>query len=187
VRQNTLESFIGASNRSFSIETDIRHFNGDAVISHDLSEDSDLPKLEMLTNFDVAFALNIKEDGLQNFFVEKRSWIEATNSFIFDGSIPEMYRYRELGINHALRLSEFEKTLPWQSGYVWLDSFYEDWWLNDNSTLSLLEEFQVIVVSPELHGRDPRFVWDFLAKGQIEGRFGFSICTDSPLEYLSWK
>ena len=186
-RQNSLESFDIAFKSGFSIETDIRHFEEKAVISHDIPSGAGLPQLEMLTRLKTSFALNIKEDGLQEFFVQVRSWIETSNSFVFDGSIPEMFQYRKLGIQHALRLSEFEKTIPWQSGHIWLDSFREDWWLKDDSLLEILEGSHVVVVSPELHGRDPRFVWDFLAEKRSKGRFDFSICTDRPLEYLSWK
>ena len=187
IDQNSLNSFVCASENGFSIETDIRHLKGNAVISHDQPSGGELPKLEMLTRFDTSFALNIKEDGLQDFFVQVRSWIETSNSFVFDGSVPEMHRYRMLGIEHALRLSEFEKSIPWQSSYIWLDAFYEDWWLKDDSVLAILKKSQVVVVSPELHGRDPRFVWDFLASERSKGQFDFSICTDRPLEYLSWK
>ena len=185
--QNSLNSFLHASENGFAIETDVRSFKGNAYVSHDSIDNTDTTSFEELIKLTTTFALNIKEDGLQNFFVGVRSWMEASNSFVFDGSMPEMYRYRELGINHALRLSEFERTIPWHSGYIWLDSFREDWWLKDKSLLEILEGSQVVVVSPELHGRDPRFVWDFLGTESAKGRFDFSICTDRPLEYLSWK
>jgi hypothetical protein len=185
--QNSLQSFESAQNFGFSVETDIRYSEGRAVICHDLAVEAELPHLDLLTGFTNSFALNIKEDGLQSFFVNMRSWIEMTNSFVFDGSVPEMFKYLEIGISHALRLSEFEKTIPWQSGHIWLDSFYEDWWLEDKEAFKVFEGSQVVVVSPELHGRDPRFVWDFLSNERTKGRFDFSICTDRPLEYLSWK
>jgi hypothetical protein len=111
-----------------------------------------------LTQMFSTFALNLKEDGLQECIIRERDWIETTNSFVFDGSIPEMYRYHKLGIPHALRISEFEKTLPWKSNALWLDSFYEDWWIDDSSVDKLMEDSNTIVVSPELHGRDARFV-----------------------------
>ena len=185
--QNSLKSFLDAESYGFSIETDIRSFQGEAVICHDLPTKLKLPSLKSLTKLKSAFALNIKEDGLQENFNQVRKWIETSNSFVFDGSIPEMYKYRVLGIEHALRMSEFEKTIPWRSGYIWLDSFLEDWWLKDNSAHNAFQDSKVVVVSPELHGRDPRFVWDFLADERLKGRFHFSICTDRPLEYLSWR
>ena len=185
--QNSFHSFDVAQNSGFSVETDIRHSDGRAVICHDLAEGEGLLDLNQLTSFTNSFALNVKEDGLQDFFVNVRPWIEMSNSFVFDGSVPEMYKYRKIGIRHALRLSEFEKTIPWISGYIWLDAFCEDWWLKDREIFKVLNGSQVVVVSPELHGRDPRFVWDFLADEREKGRFHFSICTDRPLEYLSWR
>jgi hypothetical protein len=139
-----------------------------------------------LTQMFSTFALNLKEDGLQECIIRERDWIETTNSFVFDGSIPEMYRYHKLGIPHALRISEFEKTLPWKSNALWLDSFYEDWWIDDSSVDKLMEDSNTIVVSPELHGRDARFVWDVLAKRHADGFSNFSICTDRPSEFLAW-
>jgi len=64
--QNSLVSFQNAIREGFSIETDIRQFAGELIISHD-SPQLPLP-LELLDVIDTqtTFALNIKEDGLQN-------------------------------------------------------------------------------------------------------------------------
>ena len=185
--QNSLVSFQNAAREGFSIETDIRQFAGKLIISHDPPQ-SPLP-LELLDviGTQTTFALNIKEDGLQNSLNDIRFWVEETHSFVFDGSVPEMYRFHKLGIPHALRLSEFEKSLPWKSNVVWVDSFIEDWWINDSLIQQRLDDSRIIIVSPELHGRDPRFVWDFLAKHQFHGNSNFSICTDKPVEYLAWS
>lgn len=186
VLQNSLASFHIAFENGFSIETDIRMRNGRLVISHDSPHSDPCMEFHELTQMFSTFALNLKEDGLQECIIRERDWIETTNSFVFDGSIPEMYRYHKLGIPHALRISEFEKTLPWKSNALWLDSFYEDWWIDDSSVDKLMEDSNTIVVSPELHGRDARFVWDVLAKRHADGFSNFSICTDRPSEFLAW-
>ena len=186
VLQNSLASFNIAIENRFSIETDVRKRDGRLVISHDSPHPDVSFELSCLTQMTSTFALNLKEDGLQEDITRKREWMEATNSFVFDGSIPEMYRYHKLGIRHALRISEFEKTLPWKSCALWLDSFYEDWWINDSSVERLMENTNTIVVSPELHGRDARFVWDALAAKHANGYSNFSICTDMPSEFLAW-
>ena len=98
-----------------------------------------------------------------------------------------MYQFNKLGIPHALRLSEFEKSLPWKSAVIWLDAFTSDWWIKDRSIRSQIRDSKVVVVSPELHGRDPRAVWDFLAKQRLAGNINFAICTDRPTEYLAWS
>ena len=186
VEMNSIDAFHLAHANGYSIETDIRQKDGKVVISHDSPISSESLVLEKLMGLQTSFAINIKEDGLHRFLVDKIEWIEASNSFVFDGSIPEMYRFRKLGIPHALRLSEFERTIAWKTHAIWLDSFNEDWWINEESILNLFEESKVVVVSPELHGRDPRFVWDFLANMRASGRFEFSICTDKPNELQSW-
>ena len=186
VSQNSLTSFHLAELNNYSIETDIRLSDSGLVISHDPKCESTQLMLSSIFDLKTSFALNIKEDGLQDHISTIRPWIENTGSFVFDGSIPEMHRFHNLGIPHALRLSEFEKSLPWESHAVWLDSFTSDWWINDNNVQKLFGTAKVIVVSPELHGRDPRAVWDFLANQRLEGNSYFGICTDRPKDYLSW-
>jgi hypothetical protein len=187
VLQNSEASFEIARKSGFSVETDVRQLEGRAVISHDPPNSPITLELADLADFATTFAINLKEDGLQRHINDLRTWVVNTDSFVFDGSIPEMYRFRMLGIPHALRLSEFEKELPWKSQAIWLDSFTEDWWISDDSMYHLIEDSKVIVVSPELHGRDPRFVWDYLAKKQSDGNTNFSICTDRPSEFLAWS
>jgi len=186
IPQNSLTSFQIASRDRFSIETDIRQLEGNLIVSHDSPKSSTPLKFLDLRELESTLAINLKEDGLQDKIAEERAWIEKTGSFVFDGSIPEMYRFRMMGISHALRLSEYEKELPWVSHAIWLDSFDEDWWIKDASIQHLIENSNTIVVSPELHGRDPRFVWDTLAERQSDGYSNFSICTDRPSEYLAW-
>jgi len=187
ITQNSLVSFQVAELNEFSIETDIRQSDSELVINHDHQNDSVQLLFSQLFEFKTSFALNIKEDGLQDQICAIRPWIESTGSFVFDGSIPQMYQFNKLGIPHALRLSEFEKSLPWKSAVIWLDAFTSDWWIKDRSIPNQLRDSKVVVVSPELHGRDPRAVWDFLAKQRFAGNFNFAICTDRPTEYLSWS
>ena len=186
VPQNSLTSFNSAQMNGMSIETDIRFFIDQVVIEHDLPKASSILMASNLFDYNVTFALNLKEDGLQFFFEEAREWLDSTKSFVFDGSIPQMLQYSKLGIRHAMRLSEYELDLNWNPKIIWLDSFESDWWLNDQRIESKIEGSEVIVVSPELHGRDPRAVWDFLAKERQHGRFNLSICTDRPLEFKAW-
>lgn len=184
--QNSLDSFEAAESMGFSIETDLRSFNGDLVISHDSISGESFIEMNNITRLNSAFALNIKEDGLQTNIVELREWIKSSSSFVFDGSLPEMYRYKKLGIDHALRISEYERTLAWDCNTVWLDSFESDWWVDDVSLIEIIQGKNVIVVSPELHGRDYKNLWDYLRESRQKGRFDFSICTDLPLEFVAW-
>lgn len=185
---NSLKAFSAAHVNNFSIETDIRSSKQVIYISHDASDSDELLLIDSLYDFKCQFALNIKEDGLGPLLGFSRSWIEQTNSFLFDGSIPEMIKIRSLGFRHALRLSEFENSLPWNPDLIWLDTFDSDWWLNSLEIEKLIKDTQmkVIVVSPELHGRDAHKVWEYLANLSQDESESVSICTDSPLEFIKY-
>lgn len=156
------------------------------IFSHDSPNQGSIFEDIQLPSFHSRFALNIKEDGMQRNLQELTEWMLSTGSFLFDGSIPEMIKYKSLGIPSALRLSEYEQELPWNSKIVWLDAFSHDWWIS-----GMCERFKAgidefIVVSPELHGRDPREVWDYIKKNSSKGDVKYSICTDKPVEFQMW-
>lgn len=184
--QNSAASIKSASDLDFGIETDLRAFGPNVILSHDVPVNKFAFNSFEFTGFRNRFALNIKEDGLQGHLQSLRTWMLETNSFLFDGSIPEMLKYRALDFPLALRLSEFEKTLPWSSEVIWLDAFHEDWWLKDLISKPVQGVNEFVVVSPELHGRDPRYVWDFVKETAVKGSVKFSICTDRPLEFQMW-
>jgi hypothetical protein len=173
-----------AKEMKVSVETDVRNFGNDIVLSHDPVENSQSLDIEFLFNLKIRTAFNIKVDGLQGFFDGKRQEIEEVNSFFFDGSIPEMVKYKNLGLPHALRLSEHEKELPWKPKFIWLDSFYSEWWIQER----LIEknedlDTEFIVVSPELHLRNPLHCWEYLQGVISQGSVNISICTDRPFDF----
>ena len=62
---------------------------------------------------------------------------------------------------------------------MWLDAFDGDWF-GPEDIQALLDRGQAVcLVSPELHGRDPRPVWSMLA---ASGLFAspLMVCTDRP-------
>jgi hypothetical protein len=180
--QNTQDSFQKAVMLGFSIETDLRFIDSKCSISHDI-ESAGSHSFDQLQKFDTSFALNIKEDGMEVFLSDYRDWVEKTDSFFFDGSVPEMLKFKKYGLAHALRLSEYEKVLPWDTQVVWLDSFHSDWWIGDINTFKNLQNKKIVVVSPEIHGRDPRYVWDYIHDSHEKGRQNFALCTDLPIEF----
>lgn len=186
VKQNSLEAFQCAAERNFGIETDIRTCQSRMVFSHDSPIPEALIEDIQLSNFHSRFALNIKEDGMQQNMQELIEWMLSTGSFVFDGSIPEMIKYKSLGIPTVLRMSEYEQELPWRSKIVWLDAFNHDWWIGGMRDGSAAGICEFIVVSPELHGRDPREVWDYIKKNSSKGDVKYSICTDRPVEFQMW-
>jgi hypothetical protein len=176
---NSSQALSNAFTNGFAIETDVRDFHGKLVISHDPCIDSNAQSFEELLGGTHRIAINIKSDGLSELIARNLDSIAASKSFIFDCSFPELLRYKRLGIPHAMRISEYEKELPWNPDYVWLDAFDSDWWLEDLATHELMKKIPTVVVSPELHKRDHHQVWDKIKSLRKLG-IEISICTDFP-------
>ena len=190
--QNSLESILLALEEGFSVETDIRDFAGELVVSHDPATEESLRWLELLRSIELLqkdlndqnFALNIKSDGLIPLF--RRTGFLHSPHFFFDFSIPEGQQYRREGLPIASRLSEYESqtTFSFETSVpaVWLDGFHDDWYTDSpviESFLNLNPAIPVILVSPELHGRDFSRAWVWLRDKYVGGS-NISICTDHP-------
>lgn len=179
--QNSKPAIERAFSLGFGVETDIRSHLANLVISHDQILSS-----ENLENFEMGtgnrFALNLKEDGLVTNFSAHKDWISSSSSFLFDGSMPQMYTAWKNGIPHALRVSEFEREVPWSSDFLWIDGFESDWWIDSQFVLSLSSKSHCVFVSPELHGREHHRAFDWLAQMKSADIFDFSVCTDFPEE-----
>ena len=182
--QNSSRALQDGVLNGFGVETDFRDNLGSLVISHDISINPKLFDFHLF-NSSNRFAINLKSDGLLNFFVPYIDVLIESKSFVFDASIPEIVKYRRSGIPLALRLSEYEKELPWRSEYVWVDSFNSDWWIDDEYIYKLMDVSHLIFVSPELHGRDYRRAHDWFVRERKKGNLGFSVCTDHPFELKS--
>lgn len=182
--QNKPRSFVQARKLGFGIEVDFRSYGEKLLISHDpiLNKWRGLTLVSEFEFSDLAVAINIKEDGLGNQIHNFLKTYPNDHSFAFDGSIPEMLRIRNLGISHALRLSEFEQELPWKSNFVWVDSFNFDWFIDSLKVPEILENSFPIFVSPEIHGREFRYAWDYFNELTSSGNTNFGVCTDLPVE-----
>ena len=193
---NSQEALLAALDAGFSIETDIRDRNGTVVISHDPTQDNSvLTLLHFLAQIsgvalsrDLVLALNIKSDGLDSIMKDELKMLKGIPHFFFDMSTPELVKYAKAGLSVGLRWSEFETLAPQLSICseplaVWVDGFDSDWW----KTGELLElgsgKRVVVLVSPELHGRDPVQVWKTFAD-EFHNNPNLYICTDYPWEVL---
>ncbi len=193
-QQNTKAAIDAAWDQGFSVEIDIRDSNREVVISHDPIEIGH--GLHLRTVLDdlsekrgqhqkQVVALDVKADGLLTLLpsCQSANW----EHFFFDMSVPEFQKYKGAHPkNLAGRLSEFEKDLDSNSEtpqWLWLDAFSSDWWLDDLVESEKLEplsrEAAIVIVSPELHGRDPGRVWEFFLNGVRDG-MNLYICTDLP-------
>ena len=183
---NKEPSFSGAARKGFSIETDLRDARKAITISHDPVDEDGLD-VTRIFNLNCRFALNIKSDGLFELFQKSFfEFLNLTDSFFFDGSVPQMLQYKKKGLKTALRLSEFETNLPWHTPFIWVDSFEEDWWIKSNYIESLAMERQLIFVSPEIHGRENLFAWDEILRLDLKYPGMINICTDLPSKFVSY-
>jgi hypothetical protein len=180
VEQNSLTALESARDQGFGVETDFRSANKELAISHDPMYWTDPLLVSALRIDDVAVALNIKEDGLAGQLGEFLSSHPNPHSFIFDGSIPEMKKIRDVGLPHALRLSEYENEIPWKTDFLWIDGFNSDWWIDSPMIDKLAKTHFLVFVSPELHGRPHQSAWKYFQSLSSRGFKNFGVCTDFP-------
>lgn len=186
--KNTECAFVRAFSSGFGVETDIRDYKGELIVSHDIP-DGDCMSVdelfEIYNRMDArhTLALNIKSDGLQNKLKSLLDKHKISNYFVFDMSIPETARYIAQKFNVFARHSEYEKDICFyaESKGVWLDEFCSHW-----ITDSVIEEHvakgkSVCLVSPELHNRGYEKEWSQYKKlGKKVGDKKLILCTDFP-------
>ena len=166
--KNTKEALAGALQKGYGIETDIRDYNGGLVVAHDIPDESAIPLEEILAAFEghgLCFAANIKADGLGSILFNLLNSYGVTEYFAFDMSVPQMVEYRDAGICFYTRLSDIERepVLYAKASGVWIDSFSDYDWITPETILPCLRDGKkVCLVSPELHGKDHRPMWDML-------------------------
>jgi len=190
--KNSVHAFDSALSSGFGIETDVRDYDGNLVISHNIPNENSQTVDSFLNsfsksenNYNLCLAINIKSDGLQSkvkFFLEK---YRIKNYFVFDMSIPDMLGYVDSGINCFIRQSEIEHDLLLIDGIkgVWLDQFKSTWFDKEILLNYLNMNIKVCVVSSELHGRDHSLCWSILKEVVLsdeKNKGNLMLCTDIP-------
>lgn len=187
-QKNTKLAFDRALKNGFGIETDVRDYQGELVISHDVPTgneqtfDSFASQVSQL-NASVTIAINIKSDGLQ----ELLSTLHDTkfNHFVFDMSVPDMLHFKIKGFRFFTRYSEFEPkpSLFEEASGVWMDNFSSKE-LDTTKLKDFLEHGkEIALVSPELHGFEPGDYWQALSDFFTDHSQYASkviLCTDYP-------
>jgi hypothetical protein len=180
--KNTKAAFDRTVADGFGTETDVRDLAGKLVVAHDPPKGGEIPWADVVAQFDgtgLSLAVNIKADGLAPML---KAVFEPTTIpwFAFDMSGPETIRYAKEGLPFYTRHSDIEPepVLYGQADGVWLDAFHSEWFDANVVKRHLAAGKRVCIVSPELHGRDPRPVWDWLI--DIAGEAGVTLCTDRP-------
>tara|TARA_B100001093_G_scaffold426218_1_gene420037 strand:+ start:60 stop:692 length:633 start_codon:yes stop_codon:yes gene_type:complete len=190
--KNSMTALARSLNVGFGIETDIRDYCGELVISHDIPRKSVLSfdkflecSFDLCLEKNLTLALNIKSDGLAAKLSESLKKHSALDVFVFDMSIPDSRSYYSEDISVFTRMSEVEKPV-WldESAGVWLDSFYSEWY-----DLDIVENFlssgkRVCLVSPELHGRDHIKFWEKVR--DLSQYDNVLLCTDFPEDAIKY-
>lgn len=185
--KNSRKSFENSFSLDFGTETDIRDYDGDLVISHDIPDKQALKVqdfFEIHNQFDVSLplALNIKADGLQSSLKKLLQEYNISNYFVFDMSVPDMIIYLKEGFDVFTRQSEFEKEPSFYDEVVgvWMDCFENDWIQIEDIKFHLDNGKKVCLVSPELHRRDHVPFWKRLGLLDEQASRSIMLCTDCP-------
>ncbi len=189
-QQNSRLAFEKSFSSGFGIETDIRDYGGQLVISHDMPTKNcmfanELFKIYNKTNVRQTLALNIKADGLHHKLKDLLDKYELDNYFIFDMSVPDGLGYLKLGFKVFTRQSEYEKSPSFyeKSDGIWLDEFHNHWIDAKTIKTHAMNKKKICIVSPELHARNYLDEWnDYRSIVKKSGITDIMICTDHPAQ-----
>lgn len=145
---------------NFGIEIDVRDYENNLILQHDPFEKGEDLEL-FLEHYNHSFLIfNIKSERIEHKIIQLIKKFNILNYFFLDSSIPMIHNLIEKGErNIAIRLSEYESietVLNFKNKikYVWVDCFF-NFVLNQNNYKLLKENnFQICLVSPELHNRE---------------------------------
>lgn len=188
--KNTKEAFENAFSNGYGVETDIREFNGELVISHDIANKESLKADEFFNIYskydkNLTLALNVKSDGVQKLIIQLLEKYQIRNYFLFDMSIPEQYVYIKNDFKIFTRHSDIEGecVLYSKANGVWLDAFEEEWIDEKIINYHLSNEKKICIVSPELHGREYLERWNLYKSVDKNLKSNeIILCTDKPIE-----
>lgn len=188
--QNSLISFKKAFQNGFGIETDIRDYNSNLVISHEIASGNeptleDLFKLYRKLGNNLPLALNIKSSELQKPLKKLIDTYKIENYFLFDMTIPDAIKYlKSKDIKIYTRQSEYEiePHLYEKSAGVWMDEFYSHWINASCIEKHIKNDKKVVLVSPELHNNERLTRWNIWKKIEQNLDCNLSICVNYPRE-----
>tara|TARA_B100000886_G_C20353482_1_gene461930 strand:- start:33 stop:674 length:642 start_codon:yes stop_codon:yes gene_type:complete len=188
--KNSRLAFERSFKLGFGTETDLRDYNGEIVISHDMPTENEMTLTQFLdlasdystASFPLTLALNIKADGLHKEVSTNLTRFNNINYFLFDMSVPDMRIYIQNGLTTYTRYSDVEQHPVYfeEADGVWLDNFSKDTWIKQEILSELLSKKKVCVVSAELHNNNPEDLWNIMHPLRDNGNL--SLCTDKPEE-----
>lgn len=187
IESNSPKALKTALENGYGFESDVRDFNGNIVISHNIATENSQNAEEVFRwlyefNNQYCFAINIKADGLKELIQSYLMKYQISNYFLFDMSVPQMVEYRDMKLKFFTRQSEIEQNpcMYDDANGVWIDGFWSTDWI----TKELLEEHlengkQICIVSPDLHGNSYYDFWEKLKAWNLNQSDVF-LCTDYP-------
>ena len=189
--KNTFDAFKLALEHGFGIETDLRDFCSEIVISHDIPDKHSMTLENFLRlvhekNASVTLALNIKSDGQQQ-LLSQESLLKGLNCFYFDMSVPDCLGYKNHKLPYYTRFSDIEPIpcLYEESIGIWLDCFGSNRLNSEALEKFISDGKRVTLVSPELHGFEYVSYWEslfsFLSSFPTAAK-NIELCTDYPLD-----
>ena len=185
--KNTKLAFERSFSKGFGTETDIRDYNGELVISHDIANSQSMPLTDFFDIFvkydkELYLALNIKADGLQQKLKKILEEYKIQNYFLFDMSVPDGLICIKNNLKVFTRESEYEKqpSFYYESDGVWLDSFIDEWIDEKVINKHLNNAKKACIVSPDLHKRAYKSTWQRYIT--FKNNDNVLLCTDHPDE-----
>ena len=187
IESNSPKALKTALENGYGFESDVRDFNGNIVISHNIATENSQNAEEVFRwlyefNNQYCFAINIKADGLKELIQSYLMKYQISNYFLFDMSVPQMVEYRDMKLKFFTRQSEIEQNpcMYDDANGVWIDGVWSTDWI----TKELLEEHlengkQICIVSPDLHGNSYYDFWEKLKAWNLNQSDVF-LCTDYP-------
>ncbi|MBR6164272.1 phosphodiesterase [bacterium] len=181
--KNSKTAFERAVEYGFGIETDLRDISGKIVISHNMPQGDEMTFeefLQLIRGSNILLALNIKADGQGEEIKKLLKKYNHKNYFTFDMSIPDMVCQLALKLNVFTGYSDIitNPVLLNQAKGVWLDSFNSDWFCEKEINSLLNKNKQVCIVSPELHNREYKEIWN---RYKNINNPNLMLCTDNPM------
>ncbi len=185
--RNSVGSLKLSLDSNFGLETDIRDWNDNLVISHDMPNEANILLTDLLEHYRIKnsslpLALNIKADGLHDQLKRILADFSIDNYFLFDMSVPDLIGYVKREMKVFLRLSEYEHDLFLYDKIegIWLDSFNGLWYDEKLIKNHLDKGKKVCLVSDELHHRPFDKQWELILNWSLNKRDNFILCTDYP-------
>jgi hypothetical protein len=181
--QNSLAALLAASNAGYSIETDVRSYQGQLIISHDplTSNTSNCLLLsDLLLHLppEAKLFLNVKEDGLLPMLASLEPRLSEFEHYFFDMSFPELVKYQggKMSVLNRVSLLEPIHANTLRSAGWWVDCFSP----TDSSYARMLRDlsnWKCGLVSPDLHGLPHLPTWDLIRQLDSSDSEWY-LCTD---------